>query len=156
LSLQRQLRSAITLPSGASTTFQTLSDLGIQVQKGGGLLVNDAKLTAALANTSEVAKAFSNAGSGASGDPAAGLAVRLKALTSALTDTDGAVATRTAGLQASIKRSDDEVAKLQSRIADTKARLLKQYGGLDTKISELNSLNTYINQQFFATKNKNS
>ena len=156
LSLQRQLRSAITLPSGASTTFQTLSDLGIQVQKGGGLLVNDAKLTAALANTSEVAKAFSNAGSGASGDPAAGLAVRLKALTSALTNTDGAVATRTAGLQASIKRSDDEVAKLQSRIADTKARLLKQYGGLDTKISELNSLNTYINQQFFATNNKNS
>lgn len=156
LSLQRQLRSAITLPSGASTTFQTFSDLGIQVQSGGALLVNDAKLTAALGNLSEVAKAFSNAGSGANGDPTAGLAVRLKALTNALTNTDGAVATRTAGLQASIKRNDDDVAALQARIADTKARLLKQYGSLDTKISQLNSLNTYINQQFFATNKKDS
>ncbi len=151
LSLQRQLRSAVTSPSGASSVFQTLSDLGIQVQAAGGLLVNDAKLTAALSNPSEVAKAFSNAGSGANGDPAAGLAVRLTTLTSALTNTDGALTTRSAGLQASIKRNDDDVAKLQTRIAATKARLLAQYGGLDTKISQLNSLNTYINQQFFAT-----
>ena len=155
LSLQKQLRSAITLPGGASKTLQTLTDLGIQVQTGGGLLVNDAKLTAALGNPSEVAKIFANAGSGAYGDPAAGLAVRLTALTSALTNTDGALTTRTAGLQASIKRKDDDVAALQTRIAETKARLLKQYGGLDTKISVLNSLNTYINQQFFAT-NKTS
>lgn len=156
LSLQRQLRAAITSPSGASTTFQTLTDLGIQVQKGGGLLVNDAKLTAALGNSAEVAKAFSNAGSGAYGDPAAGIAVRLTSLTNALTNSDGALTTRTAGLQASIKRKDDEVAAMQSRIADTKARLLKQYGALDTKVSQLQSLNTYINQQFFATNNKNA
>lgn len=155
LSLQRQLRSAITLPSGASSTFQTLSDLGISVQTGGGLLIDDAKLTAALGNPSEVAKAFSNPGSGANGDPSAGLAVRLTALTTALTNTDGAVTTRTAALQASIKRNDDDVAALQTRIAATKARLLQQYGGLDTKISQLNSLNTYINQQFFGT-NKNA
>jgi len=155
LSLQRQLRSAITFPSGASSTFQTLSDLGIQLQPGGNLRVDDAKLTAALGNPSEVAKAFSNAGSGAYGDTAAGFAVRLKTLTNALTNTDGALSTRTAGLQASIKRNDDDVAALRTRIAATKARLLQQYGGLDTKISQLNSLNTYINQQFFAT-NKNA
>ena len=156
LSLQKQLRAATTLPSSASTTFQTLSDLGIQVQTGGNLLVNDAKLTAALGNPSEVAKAFSNAGSGANGDPSAGLAVRLTALTTALTNADGAVTTRTAALQASIKRNDADVATLQARIADTKARLLKQYGALDTKISQLNSLNTYINQQFFAKNDRNN
>lgn len=156
LSLQRQLRSAITLPGGGSTTFRSLSDLGIQVQTGGGLVVNDAKLTAALGNLGEVSKAFTNTGSGANGDPSVGLAVRLVALTSALTDTDGAVTTRTAALQASIKRNDDDVASLQTRIAATKARLLQQYGSLDTKISQLNSLNTYINQQFFATNKKDT
>ena len=156
LSLQRQLRSAITFPSSASTTFQTLSDLGIQVQSGGGLLVNDAKLTTALGNLSEVSKAFTNAGSGASGDPSIGFAVRLEALTKALNNTDGAVSTRTAALRDSIKRNDDDVAALQARIAATKARLLQQYGSLDTKISQLNSLNTYINQQFFATNKKDT
>lgn len=155
LSLKNQLRSVITFPSGASSVFQTLSDLGIELQSGGALSVNDSKLTAALDNLSEVSKAFSNPGTGASGDPTAGLAVRLQTLTNALTQTDGAVTTRTAALQASIKRSDDDVAKLQTRIAATKARLLQQYGGLDTKVSKLNSLNTYINQQFFAT-NRNT
>ena len=126
------------------------------MQTGGNLSVNDSKLTAALGNLGEVSKAFSNPGSGASGDTTAGLAVRVQALTKALIQTDGAVTTRTAALQASIKRADDDVAKYQSRIEATKARLLAQYGGLDAKISRLNSLNTYINQQFFATNNTNN
>ena len=156
LSLKSQLRSAITFPSGASSVFQTLSNLGIELQTGGNLSVNDSKLTAALGNLGEVSKAFSNPGSGASGDTTAGLAVRVQALTKALIQTDGAVTTRTAALQASIKRADDDVAKYQSRIEATKARLLAQYGGLDAKISRLNSLNTYINQQFFSSNNTNN
>lgn len=154
LSLQTQLRTAITQPSDASGTYKTLSDMGIELQKNGTLTVNDTKLTAALGNLGEVAKAFSNPA--AAGAGVTGIAVRLKALTAAANNTDGVVTARAEALRASIKRSDTNVERYELKVAATKARLLAQYGALDTKLSKLNNLNTYITQQFFSTSNSNS
>ena len=153
LSLQTQLRTAIAQPSNASATYRTLTDLGIELQKNGTLIVNDNKLTAALGNLSEVGKAFSNAATAGAG--ATGIAVRLKALTTAANNSDGVVTTRSEALRASIKRSDTNVERYELRVAATRTRLLAQYGALDTKLSTLSNLNTYITQQFFNSSNSN-
>ena len=145
LSLQSQLRTALTRSSGASSTYRSLSDMGIELQRSGTLTVNDTKLSAALGNLTEVSKAFANPASNGSGYT--GLAVSMKSLTDSMTLTDGLVTTRSDGLRTSIKRVDTQVAKYEERVASTRERLLRQYGALDTKVASLNSLNTYISQQ---------
>lgn len=145
LSLQSQLRAALGQSSGASSVFRSLSDLGIELQRAGTLSVDDAKLSTALGNLTEVSKAFTNPASNGVGYT--GLAVRLKSLTDSMTLTDGLVSTRSDGLRTSIKRADDQVAKYEQRIAATKARLLRQYSALDTRLSALTGLNSYVSQQ---------
>lgn len=154
LALQTQLRTAITQPSGASAVFRTLSDLGIELQRNGSLTVNDTKLTAALGNLSEVSKAFSNPAT--DGAANTGLAVRLKDLTTSVNSIDGLVTTRSEALRASIRRSDSTAERYELRVEATRARLLAQYGSLDTRLSRLNNLSTYVNQQFFNTNNNNN
>ena len=45
------------------------------------------------------------------------------------------------------QRVDDQVAKYEERIAAKRESLLRQYSALDTKLSSLTSLNSYISQQ---------
>lgn len=145
LSLQSQLRNGLMQSSGASTVFRSMSDMGIELQRDGTLTVNDSKLGTALSNPTEVSKAFTNAAT--NGPGYTGLAVRLKSLTDSMTLTDGLVTTRSDGLRTSIKRVDDQVAKYEERIAAKRESLLRQYSALDTKLSSLTSLNSYISQQ---------
>lgn len=154
LSLQSQLRSMMGSLGGASTRYARLSDLGVQIQADGSLKVNDAKFNDAVsaANLSETARAFSQDTGTAS---TAGFAVRIKALATQMTNSDGVVSTRSAGLQASIKRNADEVKRQEDRVAMVEARLNKQYSALDTSVSKLKSLGDYVSQQI-TTWNKSS
>ncbi|MCW7540538.1 flagellar filament capping protein FliD [Aquabacterium sp. A7-Y] len=149
LSLQSQLRAVLTQSSAASTAFPRLSDLGLEIQRDGSLKVNNTKLNAAMNNNLEqLGKAFSN---NDTAQPANnGFAVRIKALTSALLKTDGLVSTRTQGLRDSIERNEDQVAKMEDRVAAVQARLLRQYSAMDSSISKLNGLNSYVTQQLAA------
>ena len=76
-----------------------------------------------------------------------GFAVRLEALTQALNNSDGLVATRSQGLRASIARNGKQATALEDRVAAYQERLLKQYSALDTKMNSLNGLNAYMTQQ---------
>jgi flagellar hook-associated protein 2 len=147
LSLQSQLRSMITsYNGGASNDFKHVSDAGIEVQADGTLKINDAKLSKAMdTNMSELSKAFTNVDTLNPSNN--GFAARMTALTNSLTSIDGLVTTRSAGLQKSIDRNDKQAAVMEQRVDDYQTRLLKQYSDLDVKMSSLNTLSTYINQQ---------
>ena len=154
LSLQSQLRSVITgYNGGASTSFARLSDAGLEVQADGSLKVNDAKLTKAMENMDELSKAFTQTDTV---NPANnGFAVRIGALTKALTQTDGLVSTRSKGLQASIANNGKQIDVYELRSQAYETRLLKQYSDLDVTINKLNNLNAYVTQQI-TTWNKSS
>ena len=145
ISLQSQLRSAVGATSSTSTAFARLSDAGLEQQPDGSLKLNDGKFSAALGKLSELGKAFTNvdAGSGAGN----GFAVRFKTLTMQMTNTQGPVSTRSQGLRDSISRNERQTAQLEDRASRTQARLERQYGALDTSLSKLNGLNSYITQQ---------
>ena len=147
LSLQSQLRAMLQASNrGASSVYTNLSDVGIETQPDGSLKVNDAKLSAAMSNNMpELAKAFTAQDTL---HPAnSGFAVRFEALTQALNDSDGVIATRSQGLRSSIDRNNKQVDVLEDRVAAYQDRLLKQYSALDATMNSLNNLNAYVTQQ---------
>jgi len=144
LTLQSNLRATFLSSGTASSVYSRLSDVGMEIQPDGSLKVNDAKLTAALANPGELAKLFSST---SSADPAQqGFAVRVKAMAKQLIDTDGAISTRTKGLRDSITRNATQQQQLEDRVALTKARLLKQYSALDTTLSQISGVSSSLTQ----------
>ena len=147
VALQRQLRMMMTANSSASTVFSTLSQVGLEMQQDGTIKVNDAKLTSALSsNAAEVQKLFSNndvAGNGASD----GIATKLRKFGDMVLGTDGMLTTRSAGLSKSLDLNGKQQDTVNTRLADTEARLRTQYSALDTKMASLNSLSSYITQQ---------
>lgn len=144
LSVQSQLRSMIGATSTASTSISRMSDAGLELQADGSLKLNETKFTATLGKLSELSKAFTTD----VGSPSAnGFAVRIKALTAQMTQSDGTVTTRSEGLRASISRNEKQAALLEDRVARTKARIEAQYSALDTAMTKLNGLSSYMSQQ---------
>lgn len=149
-SLQNQMRSLTQMTSGASAGYATLSSLGITVQRDGSLLLDSSRFNEALANPSAVATAFTNDDVGEAND---GFAVRINALTTALTGTDGLIESRTEGLRAAIRRQEDRITQLEDRVSRTEERLLRQYSALDTRLGSLTGLGNYVSQQVTAWNN---
>lgn len=144
LTLQSNLRSIFLDSSGASTAFARLSDVGLQVQTDGSIKVNDTKLTAALADPTEVAKLFTST---LSADPAEhGFAVRVKAMANQLIASDGAITTRSKGLRDAVTRNQSYEQRLEARVAMTKARLTKQYSALDVALSQVSGAGSALSQ----------
>jgi flagellar hook-associated protein 2 len=60
---------------------------------------------------------------------------------------------RADGIRAQIKRQESEMTALESRVARTEERLLKQYNALASNLGRLNGLGGYVNQQVAAWNN---
>jgi len=152
--LQRQLRNALTAPSGASSVYESLNSVGVTLQSDGTLKIDDTKLTSALnSNLTQVKNLFSNINATTPGDN--GIATRMRMFADDMLASEGLLTTKTAGLNTSLtlnqKRQDD----FTTRMALTEARLRAQYSALDTNMSRLTALNTYITNQV-AAWNKSS
>jgi flagellar hook-associated protein 2 len=145
LTLQSQLRSMIGATGTASKAFTRLSDAGLELQSDGSLKLNESKFTSSLSKLTELGKAFT--ATDTANPSAAGFAVRIKALTEQMTRSQGPVTTRTQGLRDSISRNDKQTARLEERVTQVQTRLLRQYSALDTSLTKLNGLNSYITQQ---------
>lgn len=143
--LQRQLRSMIGGPSTSSTVFSTLSQVGLEIQTDGTLKVSDTKLTSALGNTPELKKLFTNVD--AANVANNGFAIKLRTLGNTVLGSDGLLTARVSGLNTVLTRNQKDQDSLSSRIADTQARLQKQYSALDSKMANISTLSTYVTQQ---------
>lgn len=146
--LQRQLRSLLNTPSGASATFARLSDVGLELQRDGTLKVDDAKLGGATANLAELKKAFANSESGVPAND--GFARRYSALAGQVLGIDGSLTSRTEGLRARITRNGENQTHVQERVERYQARLVAQYTAMDASLSKLNALSSYVTQQLNA------
>lgn len=145
VNLQWALRGVINQVSSASSTFGTLSSIGITMKADGSLTTSSAKLDAAMANQTELKKAFTaNTGVTAS----SGFMTRFNNLAAAALGTDGSISSREAGLQASINRNQKQQDAYEDRLTLTEKRIRAQYQTLDTKMATLNSLAAYVTQQF--------
>ncbi len=145
--IQGQLRGLLNRVSGASSTFGRLSDVGLQLQRDGTLKVDDTKLSAAIGNLPELKKAFSANNGDSSND---GLARRFVDLTRQMLDSGGSLTTRTEGLRKQISKNTDDQDKLNDRVARFKTRLEAQFTAMDSNMSRLNALSSYVTTQIAA------
>lgn len=154
VALQSQMRSLVGGASLASPAFQTLSSLGVELQKDGSLQVNAARLDTALADLPSAAAAFSAV---AIGQPRlGGVAVRFKDWADGLLDATGALPGRNKSLQARITANQRDQQRIEQRIDRVEERLRAQYSSLDGTVARFNSLSSYVNQQLDAFRNFNS
>ena len=145
VSLQRQLRNLLTASSSASSAFSTLSQAGLEMQAGGTLKINDAKLGAAMGNMAELKKLFANADASGGGND--GFARKLRALGDSALGTEGLLTARTDGLNRSLTANTKSQSAMQTRLDATESRMRAQYSALDTKMATLSALSTYMTQQ---------
>jgi flagellar hook-associated protein 2 len=151
--LMDRLRSVINMPSGASSAFARLSDLGLELQRDGALTVNSSKLDNAMRNLPELRKALANSDAGNPGND--GFARRYGQLATQVLGVDGQLTSRTEGIRNQIARNTESQQRLEDRVERFRARLIQQYTAMDANLSKLNSLSGYVNQQLTAMNNQN-
>jgi flagellar hook-associated protein 2 len=148
-----QLRSQFTADGGVSSAFRRPSDVGLSLNTDGTVKVDAAKLSAALANGSELQKLFGNVDSV---NPAKqGIANRLQGWLKLSLDGEGTVPSRTQSLQELVRSNKEAQARLEDRVTRTEARLTRQYTALDTRMGQLSGLASYVSQQMTMLNNTN-
>jgi flagellar hook-associated protein 2 len=142
-SVRSQIRSMLGDTAGTSTVFSRLSDIGIALQRDGSL-VPGTKLDSALNNLSETQKMLGNLDYANAGNQ--GLAARIRVLTDQMLSTDGAITTRTNGLQASLKNNQTRQDDLDERASQTEQRLRAQFTALDRSMAQINGTSSFVTQ----------
>jgi flagellar hook-associated protein 2 len=149
-----QLKSKTIESTTSSATFDTLSSMGIEVQRDGTLQVATAKLDKALNNLDEMKTAMT-ASSLAPG--AAGLGKRFQSMADGLLAvTGGSVPNMTKSLQSQLTANQKDQSRYEERVAAVEKRLRAEYSSLDTTIAKYNSLNSYVSQQISMLQNSSS
>ena len=151
--LQGALRMLTMGSVGGTGALQRLSDIGISLQQGGKLSVDETKLDKALQDPAALKPLFATAAD--STGKGGGIAVQFKNFTSGLLSLDGLMNNKSDALEAAKKRNTSEQDKVNDRAAVVEKRLRAQYTALDAKMGQLTALNSYISQQV-AAWNKSS
>lgn len=146
VTLQNALRNALQSVNTASSKYQRLADVGITQQRGGDLAVDSTKLSAAMDNMDDLKNLFRSTGTGA----AQGIATRIKSLATDMLSSRGYFKTKSDSLQRVLEQNTKNQAEVNDRAARVEAQLNAKYSALDTKMSSLSALNTYIGQQVTA------
>lgn len=150
--LLNTLTNMVGATGPAGTSYSRMSDVGLELQRDGTLTTNTTKLTAALANPTDLKTFFSAAGT-TSADT--GMARRFYDYAFGATGVSGVVSSRSNALQQSIDRNKGDMDRMQARINKTEERLYKTYSALDGKLASLNAMNSYVTQQISAWSNMN-
>lgn len=147
--LRGMLRGLGTGTTSASTTLRRFADIGLDPQSDGSLKVNTSKLGEALSGQlGEVRKLF--AASGGASEAENGLAVRIRRWGDTVLGTDGALNSRTDSLRRQKDSNSDRQESFETRMSQVEKRLRAQYSALDTQMSKMSALSSYVSQQMVA------
>jgi len=126
-----------------ATGLKTLSDIGIAFQRDGTLkLEKPAKLETAIANNFEGVSNLFNAKTG--------VATRLLDVTEEMLGSKGLFKTRTDGLNASLKSLEKSQDRMTLQLEQTEKRYRAQFTSLDTMMTNMQNMNSYLSQQLAA------
>lgn len=146
--LDRQLSQLIS-QGVSSDEPRSLSAIGIKTNRDGTIALDEVAFTAAYAsNPAGVEAIFTprrDATRTALTDP--GIGGALTALKSAATATNGALASLSARLGKEAAAIANDRIKMEARETAYRARLEKQFGGVDARIGALKATQSYLDQQ---------
>jgi flagellar hook-associated protein 2 len=125
--------------------LSTLSQLGITLQRDGKLEVDDAKLSDLVANNPQALSDFF------AGDTTAnGMAGKLNTTVEQMLGNNGVVKLAISGAENRVKSLDERFERMEVTIERTISRYRTQFGQLDAMIAQMNSMSSYLTQQFDA------
>lgn len=147
-SIQSQLRGLITtIPEGLEDSpIRMLGDVGIKTQPSTGKLEFDsATFKEQLeANPQAMTALFAET------ETTSGIAERMVDTVTGFLASDGALSSRTEGLNSTLRDIQDQRDRLDLRIAAYEERLVKQFSAADSLIAQIQSTGDYITQQLAA------
>jgi flagellar hook-associated protein 2 len=141
--LQNAMRSMMRSIT-ASSPYTQLSDIGVEMQTGGTLKIDDTKLGATFSNLTGLKALF---GEVTGDDATQGFGLKLKKFTDGLIAADGLMNNKTAALQSQIKRNGLDQDRVNDRASRVETRLLAQYNAMDINVGKLSSLSSFVTQQ---------
>jgi len=142
-SILTSIRAELGKAVADSTGLKTLSDIGIAFQRDGTLkLEKPDKLKSALeTNFTGVSSLFGSSD---------GVATRLTKVTEEMLGSKGLFKTRTDGLNASISSMDKSMDRMELQLAQTEKRYRAQFTALDTMMTNMQNMSSYMTQQLAA------
>jgi flagellar hook-associated protein 2 len=147
--IENQLRVTLSKTvSGASGAYKTLASIGVTKQADGTLALDSAKLSTALAQTPDsVGQVF------ASKD---GVATTLNSVIATQLQPGGVLDSRNTQLQQTLTQVRNDTAALDERMAAVQANYTAQFTALETLLAQLQTMSSYLTQQFNVLQNMNS
>jgi len=155
-SLRREIRSIITSTLGvnATTSYNRLSQVGVSFKSDGTLSLDSTTLNTAIsANFNKVASLFSGTGVSTDSLGLHGFAYQLNTVLTSATGIDGSITNRKSSLQSDVRRLQARAEQEQLRLADLQQMYQRQYTALDKTVASLNSMASYLTNQFDAMSN---
>ncbi|MFS8152572.1 flagellar filament capping protein FliD [Vreelandella titanicae] len=145
--IEDRLRRDITDNLGTGD-ISRLSQLGIAIDEKGRLKVDEDKLDDAVANNPEGLSAFF-AGETEEG----GFAGRLNATLEGITAENGIIQSSVTSAEQRVDSLDERKLRMEASIERSTERYRKQFGQLDGLIAQMNSMSSYLSQQFSMLNN---
>jgi flagellar hook-associated protein 2 len=122
--------------TSATSSYNSLSMIGISIDKNGVMALDSAKLSTALtANLSAVSDVFSSTN---------GVATRLDSRLTQFLQSGGAFDTQQTSLGKQLTSFTAQRADVQSRLDSLQASMLKQYTAMDIAVGQMKSTSTYL------------
>jgi flagellar hook-associated protein 2 len=156
VSLRREIRSIITSTLGvnAATSYNRLNQVGVSFKSDGTLSLDSTALNTAIsANFNKVAKLFSGTGVSTDSSTLQGFAYQLNTVLTTATGIDGSITNRKSSLQSDVRQLQARAEQEQLRLADLQQMYQRQYTALDKTVASLNSMASYLTNQFDAMSN---
>jgi flagellar hook-associated protein 2 len=146
---EKQITALVSQPLTGNPDIRSLSDIGISTNRDGSISLNTARLDAALATNPDAVEALFNPPRDATHDAVTdpGIAVALDNLRDAATAANGALDQINASLQKQTEILGQNRAKMEVREDAYRARLEKQFSGMDARIGALKATQSYLEQQ---------
>jgi flagellar hook-associated protein 2 len=141
-------------PGGNSTSYKSLSDLGIALQKDGSLKLDTVKLQSALSNSLPSVQAMLT--STDSSLSSKGVAVQMSSQLSTILSSNGLLSSSTSGLQSTIKQMDKRRTDLAARLTQVEANYKKQFSSLDSMLASMQQTQSYLTSQLAQISKNNS
>jgi len=138
--IRNDLRQQTSVPvSSASSAFNTLKSIGIDIDKSGVMTMDGSKLDQALAtNLSSVSDVFSSSD---------GVATRLNSKVMQYLQTGGPLDTRQTSLNKQLKQLSDKRDSVQLRLDNVQKGLMKQFIAMDIAVGRFQSTGFFLSNQ---------
>ncbi len=156
--LDQQLNGLITQSVTSDANINSLSDIGVSFNKDGTVSIDNTKLDAALAANPDAVEAIFNPLRDNTHttvtDP--GISLTLQSIKTQATASNGALEALRSRLEKESATITANRTKMETREEAYKARLEKQFGSMDARLSALKATQTYLEQQIKLWSNEQS